>query len=63
MGKSPESGADVEESPSRVLEWPGSSCLQCLVGRCHAEESIHVVDSSVLTGFLPPDAEVVDSSV
>jgi hypothetical protein len=39
MGQGPGSKADVEESPSRVLEWPLSLCLQCVVGRCHAEES------------------------
>jgi hypothetical protein len=33
MGHGPESRADVEESPSRVPEWPLSSCLQCMVGR------------------------------
>jgi hypothetical protein len=53
----------VEESPSRVPEWPLSSCLECLVGRCHAEDSLHVVDPGVLAGFLPPDDEVVDNSV
>jgi hypothetical protein len=63
MGQGPESKADVEESPSRVPEWPISSCLQCVVGRCHAEESLHVVDPGVFAGFLPPDGEVVDTSV
>jgi hypothetical protein len=33
MGQGPESRADVEESPSRVHEWPLSSCLQCVCGR------------------------------
>jgi hypothetical protein len=32
MGKGPESRADVEESPSRVPEWPLSSCSRCVVG-------------------------------
>jgi hypothetical protein len=63
MGKGPESRADVEQPPSRVPEWPISSCLQCVVGRCHAEESLHVVDPGVFAGLLPPDGEVVDSSV
>jgi hypothetical protein len=44
MGQDPESRADVEESPSQIPEWPLSSCSQCVVGRCHAEESLHVVD-------------------
>jgi hypothetical protein len=43
MGQGRESRAGVEESPIRVPEWPLSSCLQCVVGRCHAEESLHVV--------------------
>jgi hypothetical protein len=47
MGQGPESRADIEESPSRVPEWPLSSCSQCVVGRCHAEESLHVVDPDV----------------
>jgi hypothetical protein len=63
MGQVPESRADVEESPSRAPEWPLSSCLQCVVGRCHAKESIHVVDLGVFAGLLPPGGEVVDSSV
>jgi hypothetical protein len=53
----------VEECPSRVLECPLSSCLQCVVGRCHTEESLHVVDSGVFAGLRPPDGEVVDSTV
>jgi hypothetical protein len=63
MGKGPESRADMETFPSRVPEWPLSSCLQCVVGRCRAEESLHVVDPGVFTGLLPPDGEVVDNSV
>jgi hypothetical protein len=35
----------------------------CVVGRCHAGESLHVVDPGVFAGFLPPDGEVVDNSV
>jgi hypothetical protein len=62
-GQGPESRADVEESPSRVPEWPLSSCLQCVVGRCHAEESLHVVDPGVFAGLLPADGEDVDNSV
>jgi hypothetical protein len=30
MGQGPESKADVEESASRVPEWPLLSCLQCV---------------------------------
>jgi hypothetical protein len=63
MGQGPETRTDVEESPSRVSEWPLSSCLQRVVGRCHAEESLHVVDPGVFAGLLPPDGEVVDNSV
>jgi hypothetical protein len=63
MGQGPESRSDVEGSPSRVPEWLLSSCLQCMVRHCHAEESLHVVDLGVFAGFLPPDGEVVDSSV
>jgi hypothetical protein len=53
---------DVEESPSRVPEWSLSSCFQCVVGRWHAEESLHVVEPGVFAGLLPPDGEVVDNS-
>jgi hypothetical protein len=63
MGQGPESRADVEESPSRVPEWPLSSCFQCVVRRCYAEESLHVVDPGVFDGLLPPNCEVVDNSV
>jgi hypothetical protein len=63
MGQGLESRVDVEESPSRVPEWPLSSCLRCVVGRCHAEESLHVIDLEVYTGLLPPDGEVADNSV
>jgi hypothetical protein len=63
MWQGPESRADVEESPSRVPEWPLSSSLQCVIGRCHAEESLHIVDPGVFAGLLPPDGEVVDNSV
>jgi hypothetical protein len=63
MGEGPKSRADVEESPSRVPEWPLSSCLQCVVGRCHAEESLHVVDPRVFAGLLPPDDKVVDNGI
>jgi hypothetical protein len=38
MAQGLESTADVEESSSRVPEWPLSSCLQCMVEHCHAEE-------------------------
>jgi hypothetical protein len=63
MGQSLESRADVEESPSQVPEWPLSACLQCEVGRCHAEESLHIVNPGVFAGLLFPDAKVVDNSV
>jgi hypothetical protein len=53
----------VEESPSLVPEWSLSSCLQCVVGCCHAEESLHVVDLGVFAGLLPPDGKVVYNSV
>jgi hypothetical protein len=49
--------------PVEFSEWPLSSCLQCVVGHCHAEESLHVVDPGVFGGFLPPDGEVVDNSI
>jgi hypothetical protein len=35
----------------------------CMVGRRHAEESLHVVNAGVFAGLLPPDSEVVDNSV
>jgi hypothetical protein len=63
MGQGPESRADVEESPSFVPKWPLSSCLQCVVGRCHVKKSLHVVNLGVFPGLLPPDGEVVDNSV
>jgi hypothetical protein len=62
MAQGPESKADVDESPSRVPETPLSSCFQCVIGRCDAEESLHVVDPGVFAGLLPPDGEVVDNS-
>jgi hypothetical protein len=62
-GQDPESREDVEESTGRVSEWPLSSCLQCLVGLCPAEESLHVVDLGVFVRLLPPDGEAVDNSV
>jgi hypothetical protein len=63
MGQGPESRADVVESPSRVPEWPLSLCLQCVVGRCHAEKLLHIVDLGDFVRLLPPDGEVVDNSV
>jgi hypothetical protein len=63
MGQGPESRADVEKSPSRVPEWPLSSCLHCVVRRCHGEESLHVVDPGGFAGLLPPNGEVVDNIV
>jgi hypothetical protein len=35
----------------------------CVVGRCHTEESLHVVHPRGFGGLLPPDGEVVDKSV
>jgi hypothetical protein len=35
----------------------------CVVGRCHAEESLHVVDPGDFAGLLPPDGDVVDNGV
>jgi hypothetical protein len=35
----------------------------CVVGRCHFEESLYVVDPDVLAGLLPPDGEVVNNTV
>jgi hypothetical protein len=63
MEQGPESRADVDDSPSRVPEWPLSSCLQCVVGRCHVEELLHVVDPGVFAELLFPDSKVVDSSI
>jgi hypothetical protein len=57
------SGVDLEESPSRVPGWLLLSSLQCVVGHCHAEASLHVVDPAVFAGLLPPHGEVVDNSV
>jgi hypothetical protein len=34
-----------------------------LVGRFHAEESLHFVDQGVSAELLPPDGEIVDNSV
>jgi hypothetical protein len=34
-----------------------------VAGRCHAEESFHVVDPGVFAGLLRLDREVVDNSV
>jgi hypothetical protein len=33
-----------------------------VVGRCHAEEPLNVVDPGVFAGLLPPDGEVVENS-
>jgi hypothetical protein len=37
--------------------------MHCVVKRCHAEESLHVVDPGIFAGLLPQDGEVVDYSV
>jgi hypothetical protein len=58
MGQNPESRADVEESPVLPL-----SCMQCVAGRIHAEESLHVVDPGVFPGFRHTEGEVIDNSV
>jgi hypothetical protein len=50
---------DAKESPSRVPEWPLSSCLHCVVGHCHAEESLHVAEPGFFAGLIPPDGEIV----
>jgi hypothetical protein len=42
---------------------PLSPCLQCVVGHCNAEESLHVVAPGIFAGLLPPDGEVVDNSI
>jgi hypothetical protein len=63
MGQGPESRADVEESPSRVPEWPLFLCSQCVIGCFHAEESLHVIDPGVFARVLPPDGEVVNNSI
>jgi hypothetical protein len=63
MGQDPESRADVEDPRSRVRKWPLSSCLQCVVGLCHDEESLHVVDPGVFPALLPPDGEVIKKGV
>jgi hypothetical protein len=34
-----------------------------VVRRCHAEESLHVVDPDVFARVLPPDGEVFDNSI
>jgi hypothetical protein len=34
-----------------------------VVGRCHAEESLHVADPAGFAGLLPPEDEVVNNSV
>jgi hypothetical protein len=63
MGQGPASRADVEESPSRVLEWPFLSCFQYVVGRFHAEESLHVVHPGAFARLLPADGEVINNSI
>jgi hypothetical protein len=35
----------------------------CVVGRCHAEESLHVGNPGGFSGLLPPDGKVVDNSI
>jgi hypothetical protein len=35
----------------------------CVVGHCHAEEPLHVVDPGDFAGFLPPGGEVIDNSI
>jgi hypothetical protein len=63
MGQRLESRVDVEESPSRVPECPLSLCLQCVVGCCHVEKSLHGAYPGVVAGLLPPDGEVINKSV
>jgi hypothetical protein len=38
-------------------------CSVCVVGNCHVDESLHVVDPGVFAGLPSPDGEVVDNSV
>jgi hypothetical protein len=35
----------------------------CMVGCCHVEEILHVIDPGVFAGLLRPEGEVVDNSV
>jgi hypothetical protein len=63
LQQGPENWADMEESHSQVPKWPVSSCFQCVVGRCHAEESLHVVEPGVFAGLMPPDGEFIENSV
>jgi hypothetical protein len=35
----------------------------CVVGRYHAEESLHVVDPGIFAGLLPLYDEVVDNGI
>jgi hypothetical protein len=34
-------------------------CSVCVVGFCHAEESLHAVDQGVIARLLPPDGELL----
>jgi hypothetical protein len=63
MWQDPGSRAMWKNLPFEFPELLLSLCLQCVFGRCHAEESHHVVDPSVFAGLLPPDGEVFDNSV
>jgi hypothetical protein len=66
MWQGPEIMADVEESPIPVEFLNGRFrhvWSVCVVGRCHAEESLHVVDPGAFVGMFPPDSEVVNSSI
>jgi hypothetical protein len=40
-------------------------CSVCVVGHCHAGESLHVIGPGVFAGLLPPgsDIVVVDNSI
>jgi hypothetical protein len=59
MGQGSESRVDVKESPSRVPEWLLSSCLQCVVRHCHAEESLHVIGPAFLLNFFLQTAKLL----
>jgi hypothetical protein len=34
-----------------------------VIGCCHAEEALHIVDPGIFAGLFPPDCEVIDNSV
>jgi hypothetical protein len=61
MGKGPESRVDVDESPSRVPEWPLCSVWSgVFMLKSH---SMSPTRAFVYAGLLTPDGEVVDYSI